>query len=132
LPRSTERARGSGGRRHRRADRVPAARALGVNRPAPTEPPERAAPASPTRLAIATKNPGKIREILAICAGWPVEWVTAGDRQWPDVEETGSTYEENALLKAHAVAQTLGIPTLADDSGIEVDVLGGGPGVRSA
>jgi XTP/dITP diphosphohydrolase len=48
------------------------------------------------------------------------------------VEETGSTYEENALLKAHSVAQALGIPSLADDSGIEVDVLGGGPGVRSA
>jgi XTP/dITP diphosphohydrolase len=83
-------------------------------------------------LAIATKNPGKIREILAICADWPVDWVTAGDPPWPDVDETGSTYQENALLKAHAVGRVLGIPAIADDSGIEVDALGGGPGVRSA
>jgi XTP/dITP diphosphohydrolase len=86
------------------------------------------------RVAIASRNHGKIREILAICRDWPVTWVTAeGDpREWPQVEETGATYLENALLKAHAVAQALGLPAVADDSGIEVDALGGAPGHRSA
>jgi XTP/dITP diphosphohydrolase len=85
----------------------------------------------PERLAIASRNTGKIREILAICSDWPVEWLTA-DERWPDVEETGSTYLENALLKARGVAQALGVPAVADDSGIEVDALGGAPGPRSA
>jgi XTP/dITP diphosphohydrolase len=88
----------------------------------------------PERLAIASRNPGKIREILAICADWPVCWVTANDGsgEWPDVEETGASYLENASLKAVAVAEALGVPAIADDSGIEVDALGGGPGMRSA
>jgi len=88
----------------------------------------------PDRIAIASRNPGKIREILAICADWPVEWITANDGsgEWPDVEETGASYLENASLKAVAVAETLGIPAIADDSGIEVDALGGEPGMRSA
>jgi len=85
----------------------------------------------PERLAIASRNPGKIREILAICADWPVEWLTA-DGRWPEVEETGATYLENALLKARAVSAALGIAAVADDSGIEVDALGGAPGPRSA
>ena len=85
----------------------------------------------PERLAIASRNPGKIREILSICAGWPVEWVTA-DERWPRVEETGATYLENALLKARAVSSAIGVPAVADDSGIEVDALGGAPGPRSA
>jgi len=88
--------------------------------------------AFPPLLALATKNPGKIREILQICADWPVEWETADGRGWPDVEETGDTYLENAALKARAVAALLGIPAVADDSGIEVDALGGAPGVHSA
>lgn len=94
----------------------------------------------PPKLGIASRNPGKIREILAICADWDVEWVTAdaapanGDDvlDWPEVEETGSTYLENCLLKGHAIAQVLGIPVVADDSGIEVDALGGRPGIHSA
>jgi XTP/dITP diphosphohydrolase len=85
----------------------------------------------PERLAIASRNAGKIREILAICADWPVEWLTA-DERWPEVEETGSTYLENALLKARAVSAAVGTPAVADDSGIEVDALGGAPGPRSA
>ena len=71
--------------------------------------------AFPPLLALATKNPGKIREILRICADWPVEWETAHGHGWPDVEETGDTYEQNALLKATAVARFLGIPAVADD-----------------
>jgi XTP/dITP diphosphohydrolase len=86
----------------------------------------------PERLVIASRNPGKIREIVAICADWPVEWVTHEDASWPEVEETGVSYLENALLKARAVAAATGEAALADDSGIEVDALGGGPGPRSA
>ncbi len=61
-------------------------------------------------------------------------WLTIRDHDgpWPDVEETGDTYLDNALLKAHAVAAALGEPAMADDSGIEVDALGGKPGPRSA
>jgi len=88
----------------------------------------------PAELGIASHNLGKIREILAICADWPATWITAESdpREWPDVEETGSTYLENALLKGRAVVETLGVPVVADDSGIEVDALGGAPGPRSA
>jgi XTP/dITP diphosphohydrolase len=88
----------------------------------------------PERVAIASRNPGKIREILAICSGWGVSWRTAEDDPagWPDVEETGTTYLDNAVLKARAVAAFTGLPAIADDSGIEVDALDGKPGVRSA
>jgi len=88
----------------------------------------------PQRIAIASRNAHKLREIGRICADWPVEWLTVEthDAPWPDVEETGDTYLDNALLKARAVADALGVPALADDSGIEVDALGGRPGPRSA
>ncbi len=86
----------------------------------------------PQRIALATRNPGKIREILRICADWPVEWLTHEQLTFPDVEETGRTYLDNALLKARSVAATTGEAALADDSGIEVDALGGAPGPRSA
>jgi len=88
----------------------------------------------PDRIAIASRNPGKIREILSICADWPVEWITADEHEgpWPNVEETGASYLENALLKARTVADSVGVPAMADDSGIEVDALGGAPGPRSA
>jgi XTP/dITP diphosphohydrolase len=88
----------------------------------------------PPNLAIASRNPGKIREILAICSDWPVEWLTAETHTggWPDVAETGETYLDNALLKARAVSRAVGVPAIADDSGIEVDALDGAPGLRSA
>jgi XTP/dITP diphosphohydrolase len=88
----------------------------------------------PDRIAIASRNRHKLREIERICADWPVTWLTVDDHEgpWPDVEETGATYLDNALLKARAVANALGVAALADDSGIEVDALGGGPGPRSA
>jgi XTP/dITP diphosphohydrolase len=89
----------------------------------------------PPTIAIASRNVHKLREIGRICEDWPVTWVSIRERPeapWPDVEETGSTYLDNALLKAHAVAGALDLPALADDSGIEVDALGGGPGPRSA
>jgi len=89
----------------------------------------------PPRIAIATRNPHKIQEIARICSGWPVAWLTVHDDEppaFPEVEETGDTYLANASLKARAVAAALGVHALADDSGIEVDALGGRPGVRSA
>ncbi len=89
----------------------------------------------PPRIALATRNAHKIREITRIAAGWPVEWLTVENHDplaFPEVEETGATYLENATLKAVAVAAASGLPALADDSGIEVDALGGAPGVRSA
>lgn len=88
----------------------------------------------PETLAVASRNPGKLREIKRVCADWPVTWVTADEDlpDWPEVEETGETYLDNALLKARAVARGLDVPALADDSGIEVDALGGAPGPRSA
>jgi XTP/dITP diphosphohydrolase len=86
----------------------------------------------PPTLAIASRNPGKVREFLQICAGWPTSWVTFRDAEWSAVPETGETYVENARLKAQAVTRALAIPAVADDSGIEVDHLGGAPGLRSA
>jgi XTP/dITP diphosphohydrolase len=85
----------------------------------------------PPAIAIATRNRHKIQEIIRICADWPVGWVSEGP-DWPDVEETGLTYLDNALLKARAVAEASGVPSLADDSGIEIDALGGAPGVYTA
>ena len=88
----------------------------------------------PERLAIASKNPHKLRELGRICADWPVGWVTVDnhDGPWPDVEEPHETYRENAAEKARAVAAALGVAAMADDSGLEVEGLGGGPGPRSA
>lgn len=90
--------------------------------------------AFPARIAVASKNAHKLREIERICADWPVEWITVRDHAgpWPDVAETGSTYLANARLKAGAGAAALDEPALSDDSGIEVDALGGRPGPRSA
>jgi XTP/dITP diphosphohydrolase len=88
----------------------------------------------PERLAIASKNPHKLRELGRICRDWPVEWLTVQNHPgpWPDVDEPHDTYVHNALEKARAVAEVLGVPAIADDSGIEVDALDGGPGPRSA
>jgi XTP/dITP diphosphohydrolase len=91
--------------------------------------------AFPDTIAIATHNAHKLRELVRICADWPVAWASVGDLDpaaFPDVEETGDTYLENALLKAGAVASASNLPAVADDSGIEVDALGGKPGPRSA
>jgi XTP/dITP diphosphohydrolase len=93
---------------------------------------ENAAVAMPDRLLLATRNAGKRREILAICADWPVKWLGPEERTWPEVEEAGETYLENAALKARAAAAAAGLPALAEDSGIEVAGLGSRPGPRSA
>lgn len=84
-------------------------------------------------LVVATTNPGKLREIAAILDGVPVALRTLAD--CPAVgepEETGSTFAENARLKARYYAAALGLPCVADDSGLEIDALGGAPGVHSA
>jgi XTP/dITP diphosphohydrolase len=88
----------------------------------------------PERIAVASKNAHKLREIERICADWPVEWLTVEntDAEWPDVDEPHDTYLANAFEKARAIAVALGVPAVADDSGIEVDALGGAPGARSA
>ena len=85
------------------------------------------------KLLIATRNQGKLREYEALLAGLGLELVDLTEAGIAfEVEERGATFEENAVLKARAYAQASGLFTLADDSGLEVDVLGGEPGVRSA
>jgi XTP/dITP diphosphohydrolase len=84
-------------------------------------------------LVIATNNPGKLREFRALFAGSGFELTTPRDLGHSfDVEETGRTFAENAALKARAAARLTGTLALADDSGLEVDALGGRPGIFSA
>ncbi|MDH6110698.1 XTP/dITP diphosphohydrolase [Kitasatospora sp. MAP12-15] len=90
---------------------------------------------TPRRLVLATRNQHKVTELRAILgdAGLDVELVGADAYpEIPDVAETGVTFAENALLKAHALARATGLPAVADDSGLCVDVLGGAPGIFSA
>ncbi len=83
-------------------------------------------------ILIATTNPGKLREFAAIFASMPLQLRTLADLGiTDDVEETGATFAENAQLKAEYYAARSGLPTLADDSGLEVAALNGEPGVRS-
>jgi XTP/dITP diphosphohydrolase len=84
------------------------------------------------RLVIATHNPGKLREIAALIAPFGVDCVSAGSLGLPEPEETGLTFEENAILKARAASDRSGLPALADDSGLCVAALGGDPGIYSA
>jgi len=85
------------------------------------------------QLLIATGNPGKVREYDELLAGLPVACIGPADLNLHlEVDESGATYRENAILKAAAFAQASGRLTLADDSGLEVDALDGRPGVHSA
>ncbi|MCK9920886.1 RdgB/HAM1 family non-canonical purine NTP pyrophosphatase [Frankia sp. AgPm24] len=86
----------------------------------------------PTRLVLASRNAAKLVELRRILAasGLDVELVGLPDGE--EVAETGTTFAENALIKAHAAAELTGLPAVADDSGLAVDELGGMPGVRSA
>jgi XTP/dITP diphosphohydrolase len=87
----------------------------------------------PPRLLLATNNAGKIAEYDALLQGSGWDVVTLRDLGIePEVEETGETYESNARMKALHGADASGLVTLADDSGIEIEAMGGGPGVRSA
>lgn len=88
-----------------------------------------------TRLILATRNAGKLTELKAILADAGLTHDLVGADAYPDVpdvKETGVTFAENALLKAHALARATGHPAVADDSGLCVDVLGGAPGIFSA
>ena len=85
-----------------------------------------------TRLLLATHNPGKIREFEALLAPYSIELVSAATLGLPEPEETGSTFAENARLKALAAASASNLPALADDSGLVVYGLDGAPGVHSA
>jgi XTP/dITP diphosphohydrolase len=84
------------------------------------------------RLVVATHNAGKLEEIRAMLAGFPFEVVSAGELGLPEPAETEESFVGNARIKAHAAAGASGSPALADDSGIEVDALGGQPGVHTA
>ncbi|OGG24371.1 hypothetical protein A3A79_04270 [Candidatus Gottesmanbacteria bacterium RIFCSPLOWO2_01_FULL_43_11b] len=84
------------------------------------------------RLLIATTNPGKLAEIRRFLSDVPLELVSLNDVDIKErVEETGKTFEENAILKAKFYAQKSGLPTIGDDGGFEIDALGGEPGVKS-
>ena len=84
-------------------------------------------------LVLATRNAGKTREIRELLRDFPVEIKNLDDLgSIPPVEEDGNTFDENAYKKASFTAKVLGLPALADDSGLEVEALGGAPGVHSA
>ncbi len=87
---------------------------------------------APGRLVIASHNQGKVREIRALLEPYGIEPVSAGDLDLPEPEETGTTFAENALLKARASAEGSNCVALADDSGLCVAALGGKPGVYTA
>ncbi len=86
----------------------------------------------PHGVVIASKNPDKIAEIEAVLAGLDPPVVVIPGHLWDDVDETEETLEANALIKARAVAAATGHAAIADDTGLEVDALGGAPGVRTA
>ncbi|MDG4646968.1 RdgB/HAM1 family non-canonical purine NTP pyrophosphatase [Roseibacterium sp. SDUM158017] len=83
-------------------------------------------------VLVATHNQGKLEEIAHLLEPYGIAVTSAKDHGLPEPEETGTTFVENARLKAHAAAKATGLPALADDSGIEIDALGGAPGVYTA
>lgn len=86
----------------------------------------------PTKIVLASSNPGKLREISAIFADKPYQLIPQSEFNVSDAEETGLTFVENAILKARHAAAATGMMAMADDSGIEVDYLQGAPGIYSA
>jgi XTP/dITP diphosphohydrolase len=87
---------------------------------------------SAARVVLASSNPGKLREMQAILAEYAIAVMPQSEFGVAPAEETGATFVENAILKARHAARLAGLPAIADDSGIEVDALGGRPGVLSA
>ncbi len=85
-----------------------------------------------SRIVLASNNKGKVREFRELLADFHLEVVPQAEFQVPEADETGLTFVENAILKARNAAAHAGMPAIADDSGIEVDVLSGAPGIRSA
>ena len=84
------------------------------------------------KLVLATHNPGKLNELRELLEPYGVEVTSAGELALPEPAETGTTFRVNAEIKARAASEATGLPSLADDSGIEVEALGGAPGVYSA
>lgn len=84
------------------------------------------------RVVLASGNAGKVREINQMLAGLDLEVVPQTEYGVPEIEETGLTFVENAILKARNAADHTGLPAIADDSGIEIDALNGAPGIYSA
>lgn len=84
------------------------------------------------KIVLASSNTGKVREFNELLAGSAIEVVPQTVYGVPDIEETGLTFVENAILKARNAAQHTGLPAIADDSGLEVDALDGAPGIYSA
>ena len=84
------------------------------------------------KLVIATHNVGKLKEIAALLAPYGCECISAGSLGLPEPAETGRTFVDNALIKARAAAESSGLPSLADDSGLSVAALDGRPGVWTA
>ena len=87
---------------------------------------------SATTIALASGNQGKLREMRELLAPHQLEVVSQGSLGIDDVPETGTTFIENALIKARHAALESGLPAIADDSGLVVDILGGAPGIHSA
>jgi XTP/dITP diphosphohydrolase len=83
-------------------------------------------------LLVATHNQGKLEEIAHLLEPFGITVTSAKDRGLPEPEETGTSFVENARIKAHAAAKATGLPALSDDSGIEIDALDGAPGVYTA
>ena len=87
---------------------------------------------APPRIVLASSNRGKLAEIREVLAGTGIELIAQSDLGIGDADETGTTFVENALIKARHATRLSGLPALGDDSGICVDALGGAPGLRSA
>ncbi len=85
-----------------------------------------------SKLVIASHNEGKVRELAELFAPYGIDCVSAGSLNLPEPEETGASFADNAAIKAVAAAQGSGLSALADDSGLEVEALGGAPGIHSA
>lgn len=85
-----------------------------------------------SKIVLATGNQGKVKELASLLAEHHIEIVPQSDFNVPEVEETGTTFVENAIIKARHAAKVTGLPAIADDSGLEVDALNGAPGVYSA
>lgn len=84
------------------------------------------------KVVLATGNKGKLNEFQQLLAGLDMTVVPQSEFQVPDVEETGLSFVENAIIKARHASRLSGLPAIADDSGLEVDVLNGAPGIYSA
>lgn len=84
------------------------------------------------RLVVASHNPGKVREIKDLVAPYGIDAISAASLDLPEPDETGADFAANAELKARAAAEASGLPALSDDSGLEVQALGGAPGIYSA